>query len=80
MFGGFLAHKSLHQTSVVHHIRTDYGGKYIYRDRRHRGYGIDKEVLTAFRKLTPKNVVWSRSGLRWRERKSYDPPGKRMVR
>jgi hypothetical protein len=40
------------------------------------GY-INKDVLAAFNKLTP-NAVWDRGERLWRERQSYDKPGRQQ--
>ena len=37
---------------------------------------IGKEVLTAFRKLTPDNVVWVKPDRYWRYRVAEDEPGR----
>ncbi len=69
----------LYQSAVVTYVRKNYGGKYMTHGRpTHQG--IQKEILTEFRKLTPDDVVWSRTGLLWRKRRAGDPPGKRAER
>ena len=37
---------------------------------------IDKQVLKAFKKLLPDDVVWSRGERHWRYREDYDRPGR----
>ncbi|MGP2461430.1 DUF6953 family protein [Pantoea ananatis] len=37
---------------------------------------LSKAVLDAFKKLTPNNVVWIRSGFYWRYRVAEDEPGR----
>jgi hypothetical protein len=52
--------------------------QYVYKNRQ-RNWGINPDVLAEFRKLTPADVVWSRSSQTWRYRRPGDPDG-RMVR
>jgi hypothetical protein len=40
---------------------------------------IDKRVLARFRKLTERDVVWSRLGKYWRTRKADDGPGRQAA-
>jgi hypothetical protein len=69
----------LHQERVARNIRQQFGEEFTYRN--HNGnWGIRKDVLDEFRKLTPTDVVWSRSEQAWRRRRPNDPEGKRMVR
>lgn len=72
-------HKRLVQSSAAYGIRKAFGEEHVYKNRQ-RNWGINKGVLEEFRKLTPKNVVWSRSSQTWRERRETDPPDSRMVR
>jgi hypothetical protein len=37
---------------------------------------VAKEVLAAFRRAMPDDVVWSRGERHWRFRKTYDRPGR----
>ena len=67
----------LYQTRVAYQIRTEFGEEWIYRNR-NGNFGIVNPVLNEFRKLTPADVVWSRSEQLWRKRRDNDPPG-RMV-
>ena len=69
----------LYQERVARNIRQQFGEEFTYRN--HNGnWGIRKDVLDEFRKLTPTDVVWSRSEQAWRRRRPNDPEGKRMVR
>ena len=52
----------------------------VYDKTSAKGDGIIKEVLDEFQKLTPDDVVWSRSRQLWRKRRASDPPDTRMVR
>lgn len=72
-------HKRLVQSSAAYGIRKAFGEEHVYKNRQ-RNWGINKGVLEEFRKLTPNNVVWSRSSQTWRERREADPPDSRMVR
>ena len=69
----------LYQERVARNIRQQFGEEFTYRN--HNGnWGIRKDVLEEFRKLTPTDVVWSRSEQAWRRRRPNDPEGRRMVR
>jgi ribosomal protein S19E (S16A) len=68
----------LRQSNVAVQILTKFGDKYVYRNK-NRNYAINKDILDEFRRITPDNVVWSRSRQQWRRRRAGDPPG-RMVR
>lgn len=67
----------LYQSRTAYQIRTKFGEEWTY--RRNGNFGIVKPVLDEFRKLTPSDVVWSRSEQFWRKRRDNDPPG-RLVR
>lgn len=67
------------QSSAAHGIRITIGEHHLYKNRQ-RNWGINKGILEEFRKLTPSDVVWSRSSQTWRQRRESDPPDKRMVR
>lgn len=69
----------LAQSSAARGIRTTFGEHNLYRNRQ-RNWGINKGILEEFRKLTPSDVVWSRSLQTWRQRRESDPPDKRMVK
>lgn len=69
----------LFQERVARNIRQQFGEEFTYRN--HNGnWGIRKDVLEQFKKLTPTNVVWSRSQQAWRRRRPNDPDGQRMIR
>lgn len=69
----------LYQERVARNIRQQFGEEFTYRN--HNGnWGIRKDVLEEFRKLTPTDVVWSRSEQAWRRRRPSDLEGRRMVR
>lgn len=66
--------KFLYQETVVYQIKTAFGDDFVFINA-NGNYGIVKPVLTAFNKLTP-DIVWSRGDRCWRERASYDKPGR----
>jgi hypothetical protein len=68
----------LYQNRIANQIRSHFGQEWVYRNKNGNS-AIVKSVLDEFRKLTPKDVVWSRSEQFWRKRREHDPPG-RMVR
>lgn len=68
----------LPQDRVARNIRQSFGEEFTYRNK-NGNWGIRKDVLDEFRKLTPDNVVWSRSQQAWRRRRPTDPPS-RMIR
>lgn len=49
-----------------HHVYT-FGEHHVYKNRQ-QNLGINKGILEEFRKLTPGDVVWSRSSQMWRQR------------
>jgi hypothetical protein len=71
-------HNRLDQSRAASHIRREFGEEWVYRNKQ-RNWAIHRDVLAEFRKLTPDDVVWSRSNQLWRQRREFDPPGKRMV-
>lgn len=68
----------LYQERVARGIRQDFGEEFVYRNKQ-GNWGIRKDVLEEFRKLTPNDVVWSRSQQAWRRRRP-DDPASRMIR
>jgi len=68
----------LFQDRVARNIRQQFGEDFTYRNK-NGNFGIRKDVLDEFRKLTPNDVVWSRSQQAWRRRRPTDPVG-RMIR
>jgi hypothetical protein len=61
---------SLHQRTVVARLR-EVNPDFVSRNRR-GGWAINRAVLAAFRRLTEGDVVWSRSQLRWRQRRGHE--------
>ena len=79
MLAQYQLHNRLVQSTAARGIRANFGEHHVYRNRQ-RNWGINKGILEEFRKLTPNDVVWSRSTQTWRQRRESDPPDKRMVR
>ena len=78
MLGEFRPKGYLDQHYAASQIRQRFGEEHTYKNA-NGNWAIKKPILDAFRKLTPDDVVWSRSDQRWRTRRPYDKPGKRMV-
>jgi len=68
----------LHQEDAAWHIKNHFGENFVYINT-NGNLAIDKKVLTEFRKLTEKDIVWVRGDRYWRLRASYDDPEKRSV-
>ena len=68
----------MYQQSIVYQIREKFGEEFTFYNQNGNA-GIRKDVLAAFKNLTP-DVVWSRSNQYWRKRTDHDTLGKRMVR
>jgi hypothetical protein len=68
----------LYQSRVSRGIRQQFGEEFTYRNK-NGNWAIRKDILDEFRKLTPDDLVWSRSQQAWRRRRPNDPPG-RMIR
>ena len=79
MLEQYQPHKRLVQSTAAHGIRKHFGDQHVYKNRQ-RNWGINKGILAEFRRLTPSDVVWSRSSQTWRQRRESDPPDKRMVK
>lgn len=79
MLEQYTKHKRLPQTMAARGIMIEFGEQYVYRNKQ-RNWAINKGILEEFRKITPEDVVWSRSSQTWRARAPYDPKEGRMVR
>lgn len=79
MLDQYRRNNRLVQSSAARGIRMTFGEHHVYKNRQ-RNWGINKGILEEFRKLTPDDVVWSRSSQTWRQRRESDPPDKRMVK
>ncbi|MDC7261860.1 MULTISPECIES: DUF6953 family protein [unclassified Shinella] len=66
--------KFLYQEHIVYSIQKEFGDEFVFING-NGNLGITKPVLTVFNKMTP-DVVWSRSDRCWRNRASYDKPGR----
>lgn len=66
---------TLDHSRVVHHLDRHFGERFT-RLNDNGNLVVAREVLEAFERLTRGNVVWSRSELSWRKRRSDDPPGR----
>lgn len=69
---------TLYQSRAAHQIKTQFGETFVYRNRQ-RNWGIHKDALAEFNKLTSGedlDLVWVRSGQYWRKRKPTDKPGR----
>ena len=67
----------LPQRNIVFTIRRVFGEHFTYTNK-NNNYGIVREVLLEFRKLTPE-YVWSRRNQHWRLREADEDPNKRLV-
>lgn len=65
----------LYQDDVVDYLVREKADDFL-RENDDGNLVISTEVLAAFRKLTPDNVVWVRPDLYWRFRVPEDEPGR----
>jgi hypothetical protein len=79
MLSKYLQFNRLVQTVAAREIRIQFGEQHVHKNA-NRNWAINKPILEEFRKLTPEDVVWSRSTQTWRKRRPTDPPDSRMVR
>ena len=70
--------KTLYQEVVVYEIQERYGDEFVYINE-NGNLGIDRNVLSEFRKLTEGKVVWSRGERYWRFKEDYDDLESRMT-
>jgi len=68
--------KFLHQETVVHQIMQKFGAGFTGTNS-NGNPSINKDVLSAFNKLTP-DTIWSRGERLWRARQPYDKPGRQQ--
>lgn len=66
----------LYQDAAASQIRAQFGEQYVYMNK-NRNLAINKNVLTEFRNLAP-DAVWERGARCWRQRRSYDKPGRQQ--
>ena len=67
----------LYQEVVVYQIIERFGEQFTYINE-NGNPAINREVLTAFRKLTERTVVWERGDRVWRFREDDDEPGRQQ--
>lgn len=79
MFEEYSKFNRLVQRRAASYIRREFGEEFVYKNKQ-RNWGINNDVLEEFKRLTPEDVVWSRSRQLWRQRRESDPPGARMVK
>jgi hypothetical protein len=68
--------KFLDQESVVQQIMKKFGPKFTGLNA-NGNPSINKDVLSAFNKMTP-DAVWSRGERSWRARQPHDKPGRQQ--
>jgi hypothetical protein len=68
--------KFLHQETIVHQIMRKFGAEFTGINA-NGNPSINKDVLSAFNKLTP-DAVWDRAERLWRARQPYDKPGRQQ--
>lgn len=78
MLKEFKLRNYLNQSSAAAYIANHFGMKYVYINQ-NGNYAIERSILREFRKLTPRNVVWSRSGQYWRLRRPGDPISRMVI-
>jgi len=64
----------LYQEQIVYDIQAEFGEEFTYYNN-NGNPAINKDVLDAFKKLTP-DVVWIRGERYWRTREPGDEPGR----
>jgi hypothetical protein len=69
--------KFLHQETAVYEIAQRFGDEFTYVNQ-NGNLAIDRRVLTAFRKLTEKTVVWEKGERLWRKRQEADEGGRKQ--
>ncbi|MBZ5525889.1 MAG: hypothetical protein LAP21_27005 [Acidobacteriia bacterium] len=79
MLEQYQEHSRLSQRVAARGIRQHFGEQHVYKNKQHN-WAINKEILEEFRRLTPDDVVWSRSTQVWRQRRPKDSSNSRMVR
>ncbi|HZP59769.1 MAG TPA: hypothetical protein VFB27_05545 [Opitutaceae bacterium] len=74
----YLKFERLVQSSAAWQIRQKFGERHFYKNKNHN-WAINKPILDAFKKIRPKDVVWSRSDQTWRKRRQFDRSSGIMV-
>ena len=75
MFDEFKRLGELRQADAAWGIKENFGEQFVYLNQ-NGNYGISKEVLTEFNKMTAAIAVWERGGKYWRTRQKNDAPGR----
>lgn len=68
---------TLYQEVVVYQIAERFGDQHTYHNA-NGNLAINPDILSAFRKLSGDDVVWSRSERYWRRRQEGDLPGRQQ--
>jgi hypothetical protein len=68
----------LDQDHAASQIEAQFGSDYVNINEA-GNLAISKAALTAFRKMTTDDVVWSRRDRQWRYREPGDEPGRMQV-
>lgn len=67
--------KPLYQDEAAWKINRRFGKAFVY-DNQGGNPAIDKTVLSKFKAISEKDIVWSRSERLWRKRTARDEPGR----
>ncbi len=65
MYDQFNATHRIYQESIVYKIKSQVGIEFVHRNA-NGNFGISKEVLKHFRKLTEGQAIWERGSRSWR--------------
>jgi hypothetical protein len=68
----------LYQSETAYSIAEKFGEEFTYTNN-NGSIAISRNVLSAFRELTEKSVVWERGQRLWRKREDYDDKVRRLV-
>jgi len=68
----------LYQEVVVYEIQDKFGDDFVYTND-NGNLGINRTVLSAFRRLTDGKVVWSRGERYWRFKEDFDSSDSRVA-
>jgi hypothetical protein len=77
MFAELERERYLYQEVAAAEIVDRFGQDFVY-DNNLGNLGIGRDVLSEFRKLTEKTVVWERSERAWRFRDEADPSSRQV--
>ncbi|MHB8321729.1 MAG: DUF6953 family protein [Acidithiobacillus sp.] len=68
----------LFQETAVYAISSKFGEDFTYINN-NGNPAIRKDVLASFRKSSGDDIVWQRGEKQWRQRQSYDSPGRNQI-